>query len=64
MCVCVRVHVRVHHRRPTKLYNWKSSALVHGVVHINTQEGTDILNTPYDRTEARDEDDEEDRDAW
>jgi len=28
-----------------------------------TQEGTDILNTPYDRTDARDDDDEEGRDA-
>jgi hypothetical protein len=31
---------------------------------LNTliQEGTDILNTPYDRIVARDHDDEEDRD--
>jgi hypothetical protein len=31
----------------------------HGVVHTDIQEGINILNTPYDRSDAFDDDDEE-----
>ncbi len=30
----------------------------HGVVHTDIQEGIPILNTPYDRSDAFDDDDE------
>ncbi len=31
---------------------------------MDIHEDTNILNTPYDRTDALDDDDEEERDAW
>ena len=63
MCVCVRVRVRVHHLRPPKLQLKILRTNLWTELYTLIQEGTDILNTPYDRTNARDDDDEEGRDA-